>query len=109
MNIKKPERTDIFAPTSISKRIHETIDFAVRASRTAVIIGLAGIGKSAALADYCSSNRNAFTFELVQTKKTLERLAELVGATFDIYTSREFTSDIYDVLMDRLTDEAQLG
>lgn len=109
MTIKKPERPDIFAPTSISKRIHETIDFAVRARRTAVIIGPAGIGKSAAIADYCTSDAKAFSFELVQTKKSLKRLAELVCSTFNIYTSREFTSDIFDVLMDRLSDEVRLG
>ena len=69
MNIKKPERPEIFAPTSISKRIHETIDFAVGARRTAVIIGPAGVGKSAAIADYCAADAKAFTFEVVQTKK----------------------------------------
>lgn len=109
MNIKKPERPEIFAPTSISKRVQEAIDFAVNAVGTAVIIGPAGIGKSAALADYCSTHEKAVSFEIEQPRKTLKRLNESIAEAFNIYISREFTSDIYDVLTDRLWSKVERG
>lgn len=109
MSIKKPERPEIFAPTSISKRIHESIDFAVNAVGTAVIIGPAGIGKSAALADYCATHEKAVAFEIEQPRKTLKRLGESIAEAFHFYISREFTSEIYDILTDRLSSEAERG
>jgi len=109
MNLKKPERPDIFAATSISRRVHETIDFAVKTAGTAVIVGPAGIGKSAALAEYCAANTNAYAFELEQTRKTLKRLAEAICEVFNIYVYREYSAEIFDVLIDRLVDDVHRG
>lgn len=74
MNLKRPERPEKFAPTSISRRIHEAMQL-LPAVGTILIVGPAGIGKSAAIADHCQSNEKAMSVELLQTHKSTALMA----------------------------------